>query len=160
MKNKFSTHWNSSKQPRKQRKYLANAPLHIKKKFVSMNLSKELRKKYGKRNVPARKGDTVKIFRGKFKGKQGKITEIKLKSGKIIVENIQTKKQDGSKANVAMKPSKLQITELNTEDKKRFGGKEKQTEKPEAKTEEIKYQTKIKQKGDKKNAPEKTPSSE
>lgn len=112
MKQRFSTHWKSSKQPRKQRKYLANAPLHIRKKFVSINLSKELRKKQKKRNIPAKKGDKVKIFSGKFKGKTGKILEINLKKSKIIVEDIQVKKQDGSKANVKLQPSNLQIIEL------------------------------------------------
>ena len=112
MKKKFSTHWKGSKQPRKQRKYLANAPLHLRKKFVSINLSKELRKKEGKRNLPAKKGDKVKIFSGKFKGKTGKILEVNLKRAKIIVENIQVKKQDGSKANIKLQPSNLQIIEL------------------------------------------------
>ena len=120
MKNKFSTHWKESKQPRKQRKYLANAPLHLRRKFVSVNLSKELRKKYGKRNIPARKGDEVKIMRGKFKGKQGKVSEVKLKKSKIIVEGIQIKKQDGSKTNIKLQPSNLMITELNLSDKKRL----------------------------------------
>jgi len=112
MKQKFSTHWKSSRQPRKQRKYLANAPLHLRKKFVSINLSKELRKKQGKRNLPAKKGDKVKICSGKFKGKTGKILEVNLKKSKIIVENIQVKKQDGSKANVKLQPSNLQLIEL------------------------------------------------
>ncbi len=112
MKKKFSTTWKGSKQPRKQRKYRANAPLHLRKKFVSINLSKELRKKEGKRNLPAKKGDKVKIFSGKFKGKTGKILEVNLKRAKIIVENIQVKKQDGSKANVKLEPSNLQIIEL------------------------------------------------
>jgi len=34
MKKIFSTHWKASKQPRKQRKYRAKAPLHIKRKFL------------------------------------------------------------------------------------------------------------------------------
>ncbi len=120
MKQKFSTTWKSSKQPRKQRKYLANAPLHLRKKFVSVNLSKELREKYGKRNIPVKKGDIVKIVRGKFKKKQGKITEVKLKTSKITIEKIQVKKLDGSKVNVKLQPSNLQIIELNLEDKKRI----------------------------------------
>jgi len=120
MKKKFSKHWKSSKQPRKQRKYLANAPLHIRKKFLSVNLSKDLRKKYGKRNIPIKKGDVVKILRGKFKKKQGKIKEVKLKTSKVVVDGIQVKKQDGSKADVKLQPSNLQIIELNTEDKKRL----------------------------------------
>ena len=119
MKKKFSKFWKSSKQPRKQRKYLANAPLHIRKKFVSVNLSKDLRKKYGKRNVQIKKGDIVKIMNGKFKGKQGKIIGVKLKISKVIMEGIQVKKQDGSKVNVKLQPSNLQIIELNLEDKKR-----------------------------------------
>ncbi len=116
----FSTKWKASKQPRKQRKYLAKAPIHIKKKFISINLTKELRSKHGIRSISSRKGDRVEIKRGKFKGKRGKISEIKLKTSKIFVEGIQAKKQDGSKVNIALQPSNLQITELNLEDKMRI----------------------------------------
>ncbi|MCK4647707.1 50S ribosomal protein L24 [Candidatus Pacearchaeota archaeon] len=119
MKRKFSKSWKSSKQPRKQRKYAANAPLHLKRKLLSVNLSKELRKKYSKRNIPLRKGDIVKIMRGKFKGKQGKVTEVRTKMEKIFIEKVQIKKRDGSSVNVPLKASNLQITELNTEDRKR-----------------------------------------
>ena len=100
MKQKFSTSWKSSKKARKQRKYLANAPLHIKRKFLSINISKELRKKYGRRNIPVRKGDKIRVMRGKFKGKDGKVMEIITRISKVIVEGIQIKKQDGSKVNV------------------------------------------------------------
>jgi large subunit ribosomal protein L24 len=120
MKNKFSKHWKASTQPRKQRKYTANAPLHIKKKLLSVNLSKELRKKHKIRNIEVRKGDTVKIMRGKFKKKTGKILEVNVKTSKVKIEGIQVKKQDGSKANVRLRPSNLQIIELVLEDKKRM----------------------------------------
>ena len=131
MKQKFSTKWKTSKQPRKQRKFIARAPLHIKRKLLSVNLSKELRKKQGKRNVVARKGDIVKIMRGKFKKKQGKIIEIKTKLGKIYIEGIQAKKMDGSKTNVPLKASNLQIIELNVDDKKRKLKIKKETKKEE-----------------------------
>ncbi len=124
MKKTFSTHWKGSSQPRKQRKYTANAPLHIKRKFLSVNLSKELRKKYKRRNMTARKGDTVKIMRGKFKKKDGKIIEVNVKDSKIKIDGITIKKQDGSKVNVKIHPSNLQITALNLEDKKRMNIKE------------------------------------
>jgi large subunit ribosomal protein L24 len=131
MKRKFSKHWISSKRPGKQRKYLVNAPLHIKKKIIKVNLSKELRKKYGKRNIPIRKGDIVKVSRGKFKGKKGKITNIRLKNLKVEVDGMQIKKQDGSKVNVKLSPSNLQILELILEDRKRSKslGKERKMEK-------------------------------
>jgi large subunit ribosomal protein L24 len=147
MKKKFSKHWKSSIQPRKQRKYIANAPLHIKRKFLSTNLSKELRKKYGKRNIPLKKGDVVKIIKGKFKGKQGKVNEIKTKALKVFVEGMQIKKQDGSKANVPLKPANLQIVELNLDSRRSKSlakTKETKDKKTEIKVVEKKEETKEK----------------
>ncbi len=112
MNKKFSKSWKASKQPRKQRKYLANAPLHIKRKILTMNLSKELRKKVGKRNLIVRKGDVVKVMRGDFAGKTGKVLEIFTKLGKVILEGIQVKKRDGSKASVKLQVSNLQIIQM------------------------------------------------
>ena len=151
MKNKFSKHWKASKQPRKQRKFIANAPLHIKRKLMSVNLAKELRKKYSTRNIEIRKNDTVKIMKGKFKNKQGKILTANIKKTYVIIENMQVKKQDGSKANIKFHPSNLQIVELNLDDKRRMNKSEKQN-KEENKTKEAKEKsTKLKEnKGEKK----------
>jgi len=123
MKKKFSTHWKASKQIRKQRKYVANAPLHIKRKMINSELSKELKEKYKIRNISLRKNDEVKITKGKFKGKQGKIIKINTKKMKVYIEGIQVKKQDGSKTNVPLKAPNLQIVNLNLEDKKRLKNK-------------------------------------
>ena len=63
---------------------------------------------------------------GKFTKKRGKVNSIKTKFEKIYVDGIQVKKLDGSKINVPLKASNLQIVELNLEDKKRakkLGGK-------------------------------------
>ena len=116
---KFSTAWKSSKRPGKQRKYKARAPYHLRSRFMSTNLSKELRKKYGKRSMPIRKGDVARIISGKFKKKTGKVAKVDRKRLKVEIEGIQMKKQDGSKANVKFSPSMLQITEIYTEDRKR-----------------------------------------
>jgi len=128
MKQKFSKSWKSSKQPRKQRKYIAKAPLHLKRKFLSVNLSKELRKKHDRRNFVVRKGDKVKIMCGKFRKKTGKVTAVKIKQQKIYIEGIQTKKLDGSKVNIPLKASNLQIIELNLDDKKRIKSMKKKSE--------------------------------
>ena len=120
MKKEFSTSWVSSNQPRKQRKYLANASLHIRHKFLSANLSKELRKKHGKRNLPLRKGDEVLVMRGSSRKKKAKISEIKLRKGMVYLEGIQRTKKDGAKVNVPFHPSTLQILVLNMDDKKRM----------------------------------------
>jgi large subunit ribosomal protein L24 len=120
MKKKFSAAWKGSSQIRKQRKYLANAPVHLKRKIMAANLSKELRKKYGKRSFPVRKGDEAKIMFGASKGKKGKISEIKIGKGRVAIEGIQNKKKDGTKINVWFHASNLQIQELNLNDKKRI----------------------------------------
>ena len=78
MKQKFSTKWKASKQVRKQRKYLHHLPLHLKNKTVSAHLTKELRDKHGMRNITIKKGDEVKVMRGNFKGRLGKVTKVEL----------------------------------------------------------------------------------
>ena len=138
MKAKFSKHWISSSQVRKQRKYRANAPLHILRKLLSSSLSKELRTKYGTRNTNIRKGDEVLIMRGRFKGKTGKIASVDLKKQRVSIEGIQNKKKDGTKINVYFNTSNLQIKTLSG-DKKRL---KRTGKKVEVKTEEKKPEVK------------------
>jgi|SRR3989339_937604 len=120
MKKEFSTQWNASKQPRKQRKYNFNAPLHTRHKFLSAHLSKELKVKYGKRNLPLRKGDEVLIMRGAFKKKKAKVTSVNLRESLVSLENIQRTKKDGSKVNVMFPASVLMIVTLSLDDKRRL----------------------------------------
>jgi len=133
MKKKFSKAWKSSKQPRKQRKYRANAPLHIKRKMIASHLSKELREKYKRRSFPVRKNDVVKILRGSFKGKQGKVSKVDTKKMKVYVEGIVRTKKDGTKVPVPLDPSNLMIVSLNLEDKKRVKALERKLKEKESK---------------------------
>jgi large subunit ribosomal protein L24 len=94
MKSEFNKSWNSSKQPRKQRKFLANAPNHIRRKLMGASLDKSLRTKYGMRNIEVRKGDEVKVMRGKFKKKQGKVGKVDVKNCRIQVNGLQRQKKD------------------------------------------------------------------
>ncbi len=120
MKSFFSTSWLSSTQVRKQRKYRYNAPLHIRHKFLSAQLSKELRKKYGKRSLPLRKGDEVLVMRGQFKKKKAKVVSLDLANTKITLEGLQHTKRDGTKVAVPLHPRAVQIQTLVLEDKKRI----------------------------------------
>jgi large subunit ribosomal protein L24 len=138
MKKQFSKHWKASKQPRKQRKYRAKAPLHIKKNFLSANLKKSLREKYQRRSFPLRKGDVVRIMKGSFKKKTGKVEDVNLKRTKVSIEGIQRTKKDGTKVNVFFHPSNLQIKELNLDDKERMKSIGKKIRKGEKVKEEVK----------------------
>ncbi|OYT42228.1 MAG: 50S ribosomal protein L24 [Candidatus Aenigmarchaeota archaeon ex4484_224] len=108
-----------SKKPRKQRKFRYNAPLHIRRKFMSAPLSKELREKYKRRSFPIKKGDEVEVLRGEFKGKKGKVVKVDLKKGKIYIDGITRKKSTGEMVRVPIDPSKVRIISLNLSDKKR-----------------------------------------
>jgi large subunit ribosomal protein L24 len=124
MKSIFSITWNRSKQPRKQRKYRYNAPLHVKKKFMSSQLLKELKTKYNKKSVRVVKGDTVKVMRGQFKGKIGKVSKVDYQKIKIYVEGVELIKKDGNKVQYPIHPSNLMITVLKLDDKKRIAALE------------------------------------
>lgn len=116
---KFSTAWKRSRLPRKQRKYRHQVPLHLKQKMFHLHLSPELRKKYGFRNVLARKGDKVKVLGGRFARKEGKVEGLNLNRGKIFVSGIELIKKDGTKIHFSLKPSHLMIIELDLGDKYR-----------------------------------------
>jgi len=119
MKSKFSKSWKRSVQPRKQVKFRANAPHHIKRKLLSSTLDKPLRKTYGRRSIEVRKGDEVKIMRGKFKDKTGKIGKIDLKNTRIQVEGVQRMK-GSEKLETWFSPSKVKIITLEDSDNKRL----------------------------------------
>jgi large subunit ribosomal protein L24 len=119
MKSKFSSTWKSSKQPRKQRKYIYEAPLHIKEKLISSHLSPELREKHGTRSIRIRTGDRVKILRGQNKNKEDKVVEVNLKKQKVYLEKIQTTRVDGTTVKIPFNCSNLMIIDLNLTDKKR-----------------------------------------
>lgn len=137
MKSLFSTTWKSSVQPRKQRKYLANSPNHLRGKQLAANLDKDLRKKHGMRSLELKKNDEVKIMRGKFKKKQGKVLNVDLKYSRVQVEGIEIKKGDGETTLIWLRPSNLKIIKIDDSDKKRMKRSKKATEtkttKPETK---------------------------
>jgi large subunit ribosomal protein L24 len=124
MEKEFSTSWKASKQPRKQRKFRFNAPLHIRGRMIISPLSKDLRKKYGMRSLRVKKGDKVKIMRGQFKGKEGKVDKVDLKKYKIIIDKAEVVKKDGSKTFYPIDPSNVMIIDANSDDKKRFAKSE------------------------------------
>lgn len=116
----WSSAWKSSKKPGKQRKYIRNAPKHVKGAQLGSHLSPELRKKYSKRAVRVRKGDKVKVMNGTFKGKTGKVERIDTEKQRVFVSGIEILKKDGSKAQYPVKPSNLMIQDLDLSDKRRI----------------------------------------
>ncbi|MFT4312027.1 MAG: 50S ribosomal protein L24 [Candidatus Woesearchaeota archaeon] len=122
----FSKTWKSSSQPRKQRKYVYNAPLHVRGTFLHAPLSKELRAKHKIPTLRVRKGDKVKVLRGQFKGHVGQVDKVFVKEARIVVQKAELQKKDGSSVRYPIHPSNVQILELKDEKKrmsKKTGGK-------------------------------------
>jgi large subunit ribosomal protein L24 len=105
------------KNPRKQRKRLFNAPAHIRHKLMAASLSNELAASKGAKTLPVRKGDTVRILRGDNKGFEGKVSRVDLKAYRIYLEGLTREKVDGTNIFLPIHPSKVQIRNLNLDDK-------------------------------------------
>lgn len=109
-----------SKQPRKQRKALYDAPAHARGKHLSATLSKELREQIGKRALPLRTGDKVKVLRGDFKGHEGKILDVDYGNYKVTIEEVTLSKPDGTAVFLPVDPSNLMITKADLSDDRRI----------------------------------------
>jgi large subunit ribosomal protein L24 len=107
----------SSKDPRKQRKFFHNAPPHIRHKFMGANVSSELAASKGAKTIPLRKGDTVRIMRGDHKGFEGKVSRLDMKNFRVYLEGLTREKVDGTTIFLPIHPSKVQIRNLNLDDK-------------------------------------------
>jgi large subunit ribosomal protein L24 len=86
---------------------------------LSARLSDELREEYGKKSIPVRKGDTVKIMRGDFVGHEGKVEKVNLKKGRIYVEGVTVRKADGTERFYPIHPSNVKIIKLEMKDEER-----------------------------------------
>ena len=119
-----------SSKPKKQRKFAFERPLHLKRNALAGHLSRDLRKKLGLRSMPLRKGDTVKIMRGKNRGREGKITGVNYKRGIVFIEKIIRKKSDGTEIQFGIPASKVLVIDMEI-DEKRLRKKAKAVEKKE-----------------------------
>jgi large subunit ribosomal protein L24 len=120
------------KNPGKQRKRLFNAPAHIRHKLMAAPLSSELTASRGAKTLPVRKGDTVRIQRGDNKGFEGKVSRVDPKNFRVYLEGLTREKVDGTNIFISVHPSKIQIRNLNLDDKRRKEvlGRKKEIEKP------------------------------
>ncbi|MHA1686352.1 MAG: 50S ribosomal protein L24 [Candidatus Heimdallarchaeaceae archaeon] len=110
-----------TKQPKKQRKRLYNAPMHRRIKMMTAPLSHELRNKYGVRRLPVHKGDRVVVFQNKHADDEikGRVIEVLPKKYAIYIESYSKEKADGTIVSFPVHPSNVVITSLNLRDRRR-----------------------------------------
>jgi large subunit ribosomal protein L24 len=109
----------ASAKPRKQRvlrRILVRVWPH---KLMSVHLSSELREKYGRRSLPLRVGDTVKVLRGEYRGVTAKVVEVERERQYVYLENVTRKKVDGTEVRVPVHVSNVMIVQLDLSDEYR-----------------------------------------
>lgn len=116
-----------SEQPRRQRKARIDAPLHVRQRYLHVRLEKKLAKKYNRRSVQIRKGDTVKVLRGDARNREGKVAKVNLKDESIEVDGVTVHKADGSEVARPVHPSNVILTKLELKDKLRVMRLERRT---------------------------------
>ncbi|KAG6814517.1 60S ribosomal protein L26B [Tricholoma furcatifolium] len=114
---KFNADVSSSR--RKSRKAHFSAPSSIRRKIMSSALSKDLRAKYHARSLPVRKDDEVRIVRGKYKGREGKVTQVYRKKWVIHVDRVHRDKSNGATAPIGIHPSNVVITTIKLDKDRR-----------------------------------------
>ena len=112
-----------SKQPRKQRKALYNAPAHARGKHLSASLSKDLKEKLGTKSLPVKSGDKVRIVRGDFKGHEGEVLTVDYGSYKVTIDEVTLSKPDGTNTFLPVDPSNLVIIDADLKDDRRIKDK-------------------------------------
>ncbi|MDY6777184.1 MAG: 50S ribosomal protein L24 [Candidatus Nanohaloarchaea archaeon] len=116
----WNKNWKRSEQPAKQRKYRANAPYHIRKKFLSAHLSESLQERVGTSSLPVREGDKAEIMRGDWAGLSGRVDRIDYDNYKVYLDGIEQERVDTTEAKAALDPSNLKLTKLELDDERRL----------------------------------------
>jgi len=102
--------------PRRQRRALYNAPTSERRRRMTVPLSRELRRRFRRRNVPVRKGDTVRVLSGSFAGREERVARISRRDYSVTLDNVTLKTAEEKLKPLALRTSHLVITHLNLAD--------------------------------------------
>jgi len=85
---------------------------------MSVALSHELRTKYGRRSLPVRKGDTVRVLAGSYStvGEERRVARVDREHYRLTLDNVTTKTADAKLKPLPIRPSHLVLTKLNLSD--------------------------------------------
>jgi large subunit ribosomal protein L24 len=101
-----------TKQPSKKRKQLYTAPLHQRRKKLTAPLTPSLAEKEGVKQLVVRKGDTIRVRKGSFRGIEGEVSEVDYKKMRLTVEGITFEKSDGSAQHFPIQACNCEIIKL------------------------------------------------
>ncbi len=102
--------------PRRQRRALYTASTAERRRRMAVLLSRELRRRFRRRSVPVRKGDTVRVLSGSFVGREERVAKISRRDYAVTLDNVTLKTAEEKLKPLALRPSHLVITRLNLAD--------------------------------------------
>ncbi len=105
--------------PRTQRKRLYQATTQERHRLLGAHVDPSLSNKSKlnlPRALPVREGDVVRVMRGSFRGKEGKIVSVDSKKGTAVVEGITIEKVDEKKVPRPIHASNLMIIKMDDTD--------------------------------------------
>ncbi|MGB6500656.1 MAG: 50S ribosomal protein L24 [Thermoplasmata archaeon] len=108
---RFSPH-----SPRRQRKALYEAHTAERRRRMTVPLSRQLRTRFQTRAAPVRKGDTVRVNSGSFKGREERVARVNRRDYTVTLDNITLKTAGEKLKGLGLRPSHLVITRLNLAD--------------------------------------------
>jgi large subunit ribosomal protein L24 len=103
-------------QPRRQRKANFTADSFQRHRRMTVPLSRELRGRYHRRNLPLRKGDTVRILTGSYVGREERVAKVDLRAYAVTLDNVTGKTAEAKLKPLPVRPSHLLLIRLNLSD--------------------------------------------
>ncbi|MCS7122488.1 MAG: 50S ribosomal protein L24 [Candidatus Micrarchaeota archaeon] len=92
----------------KVRKRFHNLPIHQRNKLLDVHVDRSIRKDVG-RTTRVRLGDVVRVMRGDYAGKEGKVIGLDTKTGRVYIEGISRKNASGKERSIGIHASKLML---------------------------------------------------
>jgi large subunit ribosomal protein L24 len=102
--------------PSTVRKQQKNAPIQIRRRYISAPLSPNLKSQFGARTMVVVENDTVSITKGDRKLTEGKVIRVNTKNSKVYIEGVTRTSLDGSTVQIPIRSENVMITKLNLDD--------------------------------------------
>jgi large subunit ribosomal protein L24 len=102
--------------PRRQRRAVYNADTFERRLRMTVPLSRELRKRFHRRSVPLRKGDTVRVMKGSFIGREERVAKIDRRGYSVTLDNVTLKTGEEKLKPLPVRTNHLLIVRLNLAD--------------------------------------------
>ncbi|MGA8663470.1 MAG: 50S ribosomal protein L24 [Thermoplasmata archaeon] len=102
--------------PRRQRRAVYNADTFERRLRMTVPLSRELRSRFHVRSVPLRKGDTVRVMKGSFIGREERVAKMDRRSYTVTLDNVTLKTGEEKLKPLPVRTNHLLIIRLNLAD--------------------------------------------